>query len=70
MQLADTSGYASFGFRSIDVPRFVPGRALDPADRTELQIVQPPVSLAGAVAALASEPARFHPPVPVEVPTS
>jgi S-DNA-T family DNA segregation ATPase FtsK/SpoIIIE len=70
LQLADTSGYASFGFRSIDVPRFVPGRALDPADRTELQIVQPPVSLAGAVAALASEPARFHPPVPVEVPTS
>jgi S-DNA-T family DNA segregation ATPase FtsK/SpoIIIE len=65
MQLADPSGYASFGFRPIDVPRFVPGRALDPADRTELQIVQPPVSLAGAVAALTCEPPRFRLPVPV-----
>ena len=65
MQLADPSGYASFGFRPIDVPRFVRGRALDPGDRTELQIVQPPVSLAGAVAALTCEPPRFRLPVPV-----
>ena len=58
MRLAEPSGYSSFGFRPVDIPRFVPGRALDPADGAELQIVQPPASLAGAVATLAAEPAR------------
>ncbi|MGZ8734978.1 MAG: FtsK/SpoIIIE domain-containing protein, partial [Acidimicrobiia bacterium] len=66
MDLADPSDYASFGLRAIDLPRFVPGRALDPADRTELQIVQPAVSLAAAVVAVVAEPARFRPPVAVK----
>jgi S-DNA-T family DNA segregation ATPase FtsK/SpoIIIE len=66
MRLAEPAGYASFGFRSVDIPRFVPGRALDPADGAELQIVQPPVSLAGAIATLEAEPARSRPPAPVE----
>jgi S-DNA-T family DNA segregation ATPase FtsK/SpoIIIE len=66
MRLADPTGYASFGFRPVDIPRFVPGRALDPADGAELQIVQPPASLAGAVATLAAEPARSRPPTEVE----
>ncbi len=66
MRLAEPSGYASFGFRPVDIPRFVPGRALDPADGAELQIVQPPASLAGAVATLAAEPARARPPTQVE----
>ncbi|MGH9134221.1 MAG: FtsK/SpoIIIE domain-containing protein, partial [Ilumatobacteraceae bacterium] len=66
MRLADPAEYASFGFRPTDIPRFVPGRALDPTDRTELQIVEPPASLTAAVAALDSEPARSRPPAAVE----
>jgi S-DNA-T family DNA segregation ATPase FtsK/SpoIIIE len=66
MRLAEPSAYASFGFRPIDVPWFVPGRALDPADRCEVQLVEPPASLADAVAAIAAEPARVRPPLPVE----
>jgi S-DNA-T family DNA segregation ATPase FtsK/SpoIIIE len=63
MRLADTADYASFGLRPVDIPAFVPGRALDPTERAELQVVRPAASLADAVAALAATPARFRPPV-------
>jgi S-DNA-T family DNA segregation ATPase FtsK/SpoIIIE len=66
MQLAEPSAYASFGFRPIDLPRFVAGRALDPADRVELQIADPPPKLAEAIAALTAEPAGVRPPVHLE----
>jgi S-DNA-T family DNA segregation ATPase FtsK/SpoIIIE len=66
MQLADPSGYTSFGFRPIDLPRFVAGRALDPVDRVELQIAEPPAALADAVTALAAEPAGVRPPLSLE----
>jgi hypothetical protein len=66
MQLAEPSAYASFGFRPIDLPRFVAGRALDPADRVELQIADPPPKLVEAIAALAAEPAEVRPPVHLE----
>jgi S-DNA-T family DNA segregation ATPase FtsK/SpoIIIE len=66
MQLADPSGYTSFGFRPIDLPRFVPGRALDPVDRVELQIAEAPTALADAIEALAAEPARVRPPLTLE----
>ncbi len=65
MQLADPSGYTSFGFRPIDLPRFVAGRALDPVDRVELQIAEAPAALADAIAALAAEPAGVRPPAGV-----
>ncbi len=66
MQLADPSGYTSFGFRPIDLPRFVAGRALDPVDRVELQIAEAPAALADAVAALVDEPAGVRPPLSLE----
>jgi hypothetical protein len=66
MQLAEPTAYASFGFRPIDLPRFVAGRALDPTDRVELQIAAPPPKLAEAIAALAAEPASVRPPAHLE----
>ena len=66
MQLADPSGYTSFGFRPIDLPRFVAGRALDPVDRVELQIAEAPAALADAIAALVDTPAGVRPPLALE----
>jgi hypothetical protein len=66
MQLADPSGYTSFGFRPIDLPRFVAGRALDPVERVELQIAEAPAALADAITALAAEPAQVRPPLALE----
>ena len=66
MQLSDPSGYTSFGFQPIDLPRFVAGRALDPVDRVELQIAQPPAALVDAVTTLAAEQAGVRPPLSLE----
>jgi S-DNA-T family DNA segregation ATPase FtsK/SpoIIIE len=66
MRLGDPAGYASFGIRPEHVPRFVPGRAIDPADHAELQIVEPASPLGAAVDALAAPSPTWRPPVPVE----
>jgi S-DNA-T family DNA segregation ATPase FtsK/SpoIIIE len=55
MDLGDKSAYTSFGLRPGDVPEFVPGRALDPANGSELHVVQPPPVLADAVADVARQ---------------
>jgi S-DNA-T family DNA segregation ATPase FtsK/SpoIIIE len=65
MRLADQMAYTSFGLRAADVPTFVPGRALTITDRTELQIAQPPPSLASAVGEI-TEPAGARPPTRVD----
>lgn len=61
MRLGDQFGYAAFGFKTVEVPEFVPGRAIRPDDRSELQIAEPPASLAAAVSMLGVEPARERP---------
>jgi S-DNA-T family DNA segregation ATPase FtsK/SpoIIIE len=61
LRLGDQFAYAAFGFRTADLPEFVPGRALRIADRTELQLVEPPGDVAAVVASI-DEPAIERPP--------
>jgi hypothetical protein len=44
MQLGDAQEYAGFGLRATEVPRFVPGRAVDPSNGVEVQIAAPPAT--------------------------
>jgi S-DNA-T family DNA segregation ATPase FtsK/SpoIIIE len=64
LRLGDQFAYAAFGFRPVDLPEFVPGRALRVADRAELQLAEPPSDLQSAVAEI-DEPASDRPPRPI-----
>jgi len=61
MRLGDQTGYSNFGFRPAEVPEFVPGRAVRPSDKVEMQLVEPPSSLADRIADLGVDPARERP---------
>jgi S-DNA-T family DNA segregation ATPase FtsK/SpoIIIE len=71
MRLGDQTGYANFGFRPAEVPEFVPGRAIRPSDKVEMQLVEPPSTVGEAVAALGCDPARDRPVTAIDpLPTS
>lgn len=66
MRLGEQFGYSAFGLRTADIPEFVPGRALRPDDKVEMQLVEPPASIADAVAALVTEVPSERPVVRVD----
>ncbi len=63
MRLGDTTAYTAFGIRKGDVPTFVPGRAVDPSDLTELQLAIAATSLAEAAPAWPSRRGHGERPV-------
>ena len=65
-ELDDRSAYASLGLRPVDIPDFVPGRAVRRPDRVELQVAEPPESWEAAVATIDTEPALERPPLRVD----
>jgi len=65
-ELGDRSAYSAFDLRPVDIPEFVPGRAVRQTDRVELQIAEPPESWETAVAAVDPEPALERPPLRVD----
>jgi DNA segregation ATPase FtsK/SpoIIIE, S-DNA-T family len=66
MRLGDPFAYAGFGLRPGELPTFLPGRAVRPDDRVELQLVSPPDDLAAHIAALGIEQPSEHRPLRVE----
>ncbi|MGB0113741.1 MAG: FtsK/SpoIIIE domain-containing protein [Ilumatobacteraceae bacterium] len=61
MRLGEQFGYSAFGFKTSEIPEFVPGRAVRPDDKSEMQLVEPPAALASVVAAMDCEPAGDRP---------
>ena len=66
MRLGEQFGYSAFGFKTAEIPEFVPGRAMRPDDKVEMQLVEPPASIADAVATLASEVPSERPVVRID----
>ncbi len=66
MRLDDRTGYAGFGLRPDDLPEFVPGRAVRPSDKVELQVVEPPAGVADRIADLSADRPRERPVTRIE----
>ncbi len=65
-RLGDDLDYAQAGFRTTDLPEFVPGRAVDSERHLEVQVARPAGGVAAEVAAVAAlHPAPQRVPMPI-----